>query len=110
VSDSQHRAEDAVKIALNHPLLDVDYTGAKGALIQVIGGEDMKLEEINLIGSRIQSMMDPDAPIIWGARISPDFKGKIQVTTIITGAKSQYVFGSSREEKSSSEIGIEVIT
>lgn len=115
-SDSEHRAEDAVKNALNHPLLDVDYTGAKGALIQVIGGEDMRLDEINLIGSRIQTVLDPDAQVIWGARISPDFRGKIQVITIITGVKSPFILGmSSREDlgkiKSleSKELGIKVI-
>ncbi len=114
-SDSERRAEDAVKAALSHPLLDVDYTGAKGALIQVVGGEDMRLDEIDFIGARIQSVLDQDAQIIWGARISPDYRGKVQVITIITGVKSQYIFGrASPEEKArmksvKSELGIEVI-
>lgn len=115
-SDSEKRAEDAVKIALNHPLLDVEYNGAKGALIQVIGGEDMRLDEIDLIGSRIQSVLDPDAQVIWGARISQDFRGKIQVITIITGVKSPYILGKlDREEAAktrtteSKELGIKVI-
>jgi cell division protein FtsZ len=115
-SDSERRAEDAVKIALNHPLLDVEYAGAKGALIQVIGGEDMKLDEIDLIGSRIQAVLDPDAQVVWGARISPDFSGKIQVITIITGVQSPYILGmASKEElgkvktRESKELGIKVI-
>ncbi len=113
-SDSENRAADAVKMALNHPLLDVEYGGAKGALIQVIGGEDMKLDEINTIGSRIQSVLDVDANVIWGARISPDYLGKIQVITIITGVKSPYIFGSAkREEKPkgemSKELGIKIM-
>ncbi len=113
-SDSENRALDAVKMALNHPLLDVEYEGAKGALIQVIGGEDMRLEEINQIGMRIQSILDPDAPAIWGARISPDYLGKIQVITIITGVKSPFILGlSKRDDKPkgemSKELGIKIM-
>lgn len=115
-SDSEKRAEDAVNSALNHPLLDVEYTGAKGALIQVIGGEDMRLDEIDRIGSRIQSVLDPDAQVIWGARISADHRGKIQVITIITGVKSPYILGQISKEElgkaktgESKELGIKVI-
>jgi len=116
ISDSEKRAEDAVKNALNHPLLDVEYSGAKGALIQVIGGDDLRLDEINLIGMRVQALLDNDAQVIWGARISPDFKGKIQVITIITGVKSPFILGPvNREEAAkprsveSKELGIRVL-
>lgn len=92
-SDAQNRAKDAVLKALNHPLLDVDYSGATGALIQVIGGDDMKLEEINAIGEAVSQHMDPDAVVMWGARIVPEFQGKLQVITIVTGVKSPYILG-----------------
>src|SRR3989344_1257649 len=58
-SESPTRARDAVTAALNHPLIDVDYHGANGAMIQVIGGNDMKMDEINAIGEAVQGMLDP---------------------------------------------------
>ncbi|MFA4819612.1 MAG: cell division protein FtsZ [Candidatus Aenigmatarchaeota archaeon] len=115
-SDSQNRAREAITKALSHPLLDVDYSGATGALIQVIGGDDMKLEEISLIGETVAQHMDPEATVMWGARILPEFSGKIQVITIITGVKSPYILGKtaagkmmSSKSKLSNDLGIEVI-
>jgi cell division protein FtsZ len=116
-SDAQNRAEEAVAKALSHPLLDVDYSGATGAMIQVIGGEDIKLEEINTIGEAVSRHMDPEAVVMWGARIVPEFAGKIQVITIITGVKSPYMMGRSQvksfnavpKSKLSSELGIEIL-
>ncbi len=110
-SDSQYRAKEAINKALSHPLLDVDYSGATGALIQVIGGEDMKLEEINTIGETVSAHMDPDAMVMWGARILPELKGKIQVITIITGVKSPYILGKSQgpTAKARNDLGIEVL-
>lgn len=119
-SDAQNRAEEAVSKALNNPLLEVDYKGAAGALIQVIGGEDMRLDEINLIGERISEQLDPEAQVIWGARVLPEYKDKIQVITIITGVKSPFIMGPVHKEelmkgsklrgRVSNELGIEVIT
>lgn len=116
-SNTKNRAEDAITQALNNPLLDVDYQDATGALIQVIGGEDLKLEEINLIGEAVSKNMSPDAMVMWGARILPDMAGKVQVITIITGVKSPYITGISEKtvnEKRASrvltnELGIKVI-
>ncbi len=112
-SDSQYRAKEAINKALAHPLLDVDYSGATGALIQVIGGEDMKLEEISTIGEAVSQHMDPDAMVMWGARILPEMKGKIQVITIITGVKSPYILGrnvsGSAARAKGNDLGIEVI-
>jgi len=109
VSDAPDRAEDAAIKALNHPLLDIDYTGASGALIQVIGGEDMKLDEINLIGERVMGHLDQSAQVIWGARVLPEFNGKIQVITIITGVKSPYILGPMKKEQKKDELGIDMV-
>ncbi|MEM7819907.1 MAG: cell division protein FtsZ [Candidatus Aenigmatarchaeota archaeon] len=114
VSESQDRARDAVISALNHPLLDVDYTGANGALIQVIGGEDMRLDEINEIGEIVMENLDQEAMIKLGARVLPEFANKIQVITIITGVKSPYILGHIKKEetaktKYSKELGIETV-
>lgn len=114
VSESQERGEEAVLKALNHPLIDVDYTGATGALIQVIGGEDVKLEEINTIGEKVHEFLDKEAQIIWGARILPEYEHKLQVITIITGVKSPFILGPVAKEEiaksqMSKELGIELI-
>ena len=90
-SDSSERSREAVARSLAHPLLDVDYTGATGALIQVIGGDDMKLDEVNEIGETVSKHMDPGATVMWGARVMPDMNGKIQVISIVTGVKSPYI-------------------
>jgi len=109
-SDTQNRAREAITQALAHPLLDVDYQGASGALIQIIGGEDLRLDEINLIGETVSQHMSPDAMVMWGARVLPEMKGKVQVITIITGVKSPYILGKGEEvrqaRESSRELGI----
>jgi cell division protein FtsZ len=99
VSDTKNRAKEAIDLALKHPLLDVDYEGATGALIQIIGGDDLTLEEVSLIGETVSKKMNPEATVMWGARVLPEFKGKLQVITIITGVNSPYILGSKVEEK-----------
>jgi cell division protein FtsZ len=110
-SDTQNRVEEAVKQALSHPLLDIDYKGATGALIHVICGDDLKLEELNNIGGLVTENLSPDAQVILGARINREFKGKVRVITIITGVKSPYVLGKDKTEMlpqaGMSELGVE---
>jgi cell division protein FtsZ len=113
-SNSSDRAMDAVTKALNNPLLDVDYTGAKGALIHITGGNDLKLDEVNKIGETVSQYLDPSAQVIWGARILPEFGGQIQVITIITGVQSPYILGPVSYEKPiiremSQTLGIDII-
>lgn len=113
-SDTRNRAEEAVTKAMTNPLLEVDYTGGTGALIHITGGPDMKLEEVNLIGEFVSRQLDQDAQVIWGARIEPEFKGKIRVITIVTGVKSPYILGPQEKEplierSYSQELGISVI-
>jgi len=92
-SDTNNRAEEAVVKALTNPLLDVDYTGGSGALLHITGGQDLRLDEVNLIGEYVSKQLDPDAQVIWGSRIDPNFGGKIRVITIITGVNSPYLVG-----------------
>ena len=112
-SDSQSRIKDAVLKALNHPLLEVDYAGALGALIHVICGPDCTLAEINEAGELISKRLSSDAQVIWGARVTQEFTGKVQVIAIITGVKSPYILGPSeleeRSREAESELGIPVI-
>lgn len=92
-SDTTSRVEEAVHEALSHPLIDVNYEGATGALIQVIGGEDMTLDDINKAGELVTQSLDENANVIWGARVDPALKGRITVMTIITGVKSPWIIG-----------------
>ena len=90
-SNAPNRAEDAVRKALRMPLLDVDYAGAKGALIHVAGDERMTIDEANRVGEIVSQMMSDDALVIWGARVNPEMKGKLRVTLVLTGVRSQYL-------------------
>jgi len=114
-SDTTNRVEEAVKGALENPLLDINYAGATGALIHVIGGPDMTLEEINKVGELVTAELDEDANVIWGARVEDDMKGKLVVMTIITGVTSPWIIGrrevrETRNAQIEDELGIELIS
>ena len=93
-SDSQNRAQDAVQKAIHNPLLDVDISGAKGALVNITGGNDMSLEEYNKVMKIIGDKIAPDAKMISGAQISADMEKTIKVLIIVTGVKSSQILGS----------------
>jgi len=90
-SDAPNRAEEAVRNALRSPLLDVDYAGATGALIHVTGDNQMTIEEANRVGEIVTEMMDNDALVIWGARVSPEQEGRLKVTLVMTGVNSPHL-------------------
>ncbi len=114
-SDSENRAEDAAKKAVNNPLLDVDITGAKGALIDVIGGDDLTLEEARKIVSSVTDKLDPEAKVIWGAQINEAFKNTVRVLLIVTGVQSAQITGrekvveKKRKARLEHELGIEFV-
>ena len=92
-SDTSNRVDESVRQALTHPLLDVDYRGATGALIHITCGQDLKLEEFDNIGRLITENLNPEAQVIIGARINKEFNGRVRVITIMTGVKSPYILG-----------------
>ena len=116
-SNSEKRAVEAVERALNNPLLDVEINNAQGALINIIGGPDLSLEESKLVIEEIGKHLGENARMIWGAQISPDMEKTIRVMVIITGVKSPqitgYVENMSKEERMkgelSSELGIRFV-
>ena len=112
-SDTKDRVNEAVRQALTHPLLDVDYRDATGALIHITGGSDLRLEEFSSIGQLVSENLSSDAQVIIGARINKDFEGKVRVITIMTGVKSPYILGKPREAEAEpgemAELGIEVL-
>lgn len=87
------RVDAAVQQALTHPLLDVDYRGASGALIHVTCGPDLKLEEFDNIGRLVTENLSPEAQVIIGARVNKEFQGRVRIITIMTGIKSPYILG-----------------
>jgi len=114
-SDTNNKGEEAIHEALSNPLLDVDFEGANGALIHIAGGQDLTLNEINDVGQSVQNNLDPQAQVIWGARVKEELKGKLQVISIITGVKSPYVLGEVEQEEETqvtgdvNELGLEVM-
>jgi len=87
-SDAPNRAEEAVRNALRSPLLNIDYAGAKGALIHVSGDDEMSIEEANRVAEIITGTMGDGALVIWGARVDPALAGLLRVTLVITGVHS----------------------
>jgi cell division protein FtsZ len=116
-ADGENRSVEAVQKAINNPLLDVDVSGATGALINVAGGPDMTLEEARRVVETISVKLDEDARIIWGAQISDDLHGTIRAMLIVTGVKSKQIIGKSKEDVGESseskqiedELGIDFI-
>jgi cell division protein FtsZ len=82
----ESRALEAAERAIANPLLDgVSMQGAKGVIISIIGGEDMKLLEVDEAANHIRELVDPNANIIWGSAFNPDLQGKIRVSVVATG-------------------------
>jgi len=92
-TQDKNKTEEVVKDAMNHPLLDVDYRGASGALVHITGGPDLALREAEGIAENITERLDASANVIWGSRIRDEYKGKVRVMAIMTGVQSAQVLG-----------------
>ncbi|MFQ6063418.1 MAG: cell division protein FtsZ [Methanosarcinales archaeon] len=90
---SRDRTDEVVRAALNNPLLDVDYHGATGSLIHIIGGTDLTLREAEEIASSLTYDLDPHANVIWGARVRKDYEGRVRVMAIMTGVQCAQILG-----------------
>jgi len=85
-ADGDDRALIAAQKAIANPLLDgVSMNGAKGVIVSITGGEDMRLLEVDEAANHIRELVDPDANIIWGSAFNPDLEGKIRVSVVATG-------------------------
>ena len=87
-SDSENRAMDAIKSAINNPLLEVDITGARSALINITGGASMSLKDAKIAMKELSQKLDPSAKVIWGARFDDSMKDSLRVLLIVTGLQS----------------------
>ena len=85
-AEGEGRAIRAAEAAINNPLLeDTSMAGARGLLINITGGEDMTLFEVDQAANRIREEVDDEANIIFGSAIDPNLEGKIRVSVVATG-------------------------
>jgi cell division protein FtsZ len=85
IGTGDQRAEDAAKGAISSPLLEQSIEGATGILFNVIGGNDLKMKEVDRAANIINEVASPDANIIFGTSINENLKGQINITVIATG-------------------------
>jgi cell division protein FtsZ len=105
------KVDMVVKNTLEHPLLDVSYEGAKGALLHIGGGVQLTLGESVEIAEKISESFDKGANVKMGARLDPSYGDIISVTSIVTGLKSANIFGGQKEEtrQTAVEMGLNYI-
>ena len=97
-SESGDRAIESVHEALSSPLLDIDISNAKGALINISGSSDLTLNEAEKIVQIVGDRLDPEANIIWGAQIDEELQNMIRTTIVVSGVKSQYTIEPKNDE------------
>jgi cell division protein FtsZ len=91
-AEGDRRAIDAAEAAISNPLLeDVSMKGAKGILINITGGSDMTLFEVDEAANRIREEVDPDANIIFGSTFDESLAGKMRISVVATGIDAEAV-------------------
>jgi cell division protein FtsZ len=85
----QNRAKEVVKDCLSHPLLDINYKGARGALIHLTFDNDFTLKEAEEIVRNLMFEIDADADVVWGARVDNELEGLVKVISIMSGIKNK---------------------
>ena len=93
------RAQEATFEALDSPLLDIDVSDARGALVNVIGGPNLTLGEAEACAQQIREKINPYARIIWGATVDSSMGSEIRVMLVLTGVKSQQIFGAAAHQQ-----------
>ncbi len=93
------RAEEATLEALHSPLLDLDFSDARGALINVVGGNNLTLGEAERCAQIITERISPHAKIIWGTAVDETLDDEIRVMLVLTGVKSEQIHGSSERRQ-----------
>ncbi len=100
IASGENRATNAVKQAVQSPLLESSIAGAKGVLFNVIGGPDMSMAEIDEAASVIAKTVDPEADIIFGAVVDEKMMDQIRITVIATRIdETRYPIGGMRRDR-----------
>lgn len=105
MGQGSNKVEDAVNSTLKNKLLDVDYSTATGVLMHIVGGPDLTLGEANKIGSMLTGELASNASVTWGARLDPNYMGKVEIIAIFTGVTGSSVIGKPKEEASGLGLG-----
>ncbi len=109
-AEGENKAIESVQKALRSPLLDVDVSGATGALVNVIGGSDMTIAEAESVVSELYNRIDPKARLIWGATVEPEIENVVRTMLIVTGVKSPQILGRGTAGNiSTARYGIDVV-
>ncbi len=104
------RIEQAIKSTRSHPLLSVDYEGAKGALLHVAGGSNLTISDATRLGEGVTSDLAPDANVIFGARMLPELGDSVRVMSIVTGVKAKFDSRKEHNSEMSSSLRMENIS
>src|SRR3546814_380633 len=89
-AEGENRAVAAAEAAISNPLLDdVSMKGARGVLINITGGLDMTLFEVDEAANRIRDEVDPDANIIFGSTFNASLEGKVRISVVATGIEAE---------------------
>jgi len=98
-ASGEDRADVATLEALHSPLLEIDTTDARGALINVVGGPSLSLGEAERCAQLIKEQISEHARIIWGAAIDESLEDEIRVMLVLTGVKSNQIHGASENRQ-----------
>ncbi len=85
VAKGDNRIIEAVRVAVNCPLLETTIEGARGVILNVVGGDDLTFDEVADAAELVRSVVDASANIIFGARIDPNVQDEVEITVIATG-------------------------
>jgi len=112
-ASGSNKVEQAVQEAITSPLIEADISEARGALVRVVGDDQMTVAEAEAAVRLVQQRISPNARIIWGASIDPSMKGTIKVLVVLTGVRSPYILdqktGSNQLAKVAGIKGLETI-
>lgn len=95
-SGGKASVEDAVEEAVSSPLIEADISTTRGALVRIVGGEDMTVSQAETAVRIVQEKINPMARIVWGASVDPTLNGEFKVLVVLTGVNSPYFLSSSK--------------
>lgn len=86
LSSGENRAEEAAEIAISSPLLeDIDLSGARGVLVNITAGIDLRLDEFETVGNTVRSFSSDNATVVIGTSLDPEMNDALRVTVVATG-------------------------
>lgn len=87
----ENRAEEATRMAINSPLLDTSIAGAKGILLNISGGPDLSLMDVQRANELVQELADPEAEFIFGSVIKDSLEDEVEITLVATGFDNEVI-------------------